>query len=190
MCIMASGNILVKDLLSSSGPTLNHGSPLLHSDLIDPEDALDTLRQAELMALYRFWHQKTSALGRLPGRADFSPLELKKLLPHIALVDVTENSKGLAFKFRLCGTQIAEGCGTDLTGYSWNDAQVPDAVIGRTHDLVTRKVPYHARNIQAVWAPKSFQHYSVLALPLAADGDKVDMILYGIIFHPKEDSLP
>jgi hypothetical protein len=182
---MVPGIGLIKDLLS------NPGSRKTEIDLtatVTVGNALPaTLTQHDLVALYKFWSEKKDTLGRLPGRADFSPLELKKLLPHIALLDVVRDGGSLQFRFRLCGTRIAESCGVDLTGISWSDADIPEALLGRTHDLIDRKIPYHATNVRAVWAPKDFQHYSVLALPLATDGLVVDMILYGIIFHPMDE---
>ncbi len=184
---MAADITRVKNLLVGTGPCLDHTPSIDYSELLQARDAELVLVQSELLELFRFWHLKTTRLGRLPGRADFTPVELKKLLPHIALVDVIRSEEGLEFKFRLCGTQIAEGCGADLTGYSWKHTDVPLSIMSRTSDMLNSKVPYHAGNIQAVWAPKHFQHYSVLALPLSADGKTVNMILYGIIFHPKED---
>lgn len=187
MRIMATDITRIKNLPSVGGPSMDHSSSVDYSELAQAEDAELTLVQSELFELYRFWYQKKTRLGRLPGRADFTPVELKKLLPHIALVDVKKGADGLEFHFRLCGTQIVEGCGADLTGHSWKHTDVPRSIMNRTSDLVNSQIPYHAGNIQAFWAPKDFQHYSVLALPLSADGNTVNMILYGIIFHPKEE---
>lgn len=187
MRIMATDITLVKKLLLGGSPSPGQTPSTEYSELVQAKDAELALVQSELLELYRFWDQKTNRLGRLPGRADFTPFELKKLLPHIALVDVKKSTDGLVFNLRLCGTQIVEGCGVDLTGYRWKHTDMPASIMKRTSDLVNSQIPYHAGNIQAVWAPKNFHHYSVLALPLSADGNSVNMILYGIIFHPKEE---
>ncbi|NVJ96696.1 MAG: PAS domain-containing protein [Alphaproteobacteria bacterium] len=142
------------------------------------------IRQRELVLLYQFWLEKKTERGSIPSRADISPRDLGRLLPHIALVDVHEQEGTPEFTFRLCGTQIAEDCGTDLTGKTWHDYPNAGKVIERARKLVRDLEPYYACNIQAKWAPKSFHHYSVLALPLSADGTNANMILYGVIFHP------
>lgn len=137
-----------------------------------------------LEALYRFWSGKKSALGALPSRKDISPSEIKKLLPHIAIADVIDG--GADFCFRVCGTMITEGAGVELTGKSWSSFEGTDRIIARSRQLVETAEPYYATNQRAHWAPKDFQHYSVLALPLARDGKTVDMVLYGLVYQPME----
>lgn len=147
-----------------------------------PADGM--IRQPELAALYQFWLEKKSLVGRIPSRTDFSPRELGKLLPHVALVDVERNGHITDFTFRLCGTQIVEDSGADLTGKTWSAYPNSERMIERARQLVQELTPYYACNIQAEWAPKSFHHYSVLALPLCAEDGHPNMILYGILFHP------
>ncbi len=149
---------------------------------IAPESAM--IRHATLSELYGFWSQKKAALGRLPARSDIAPKEIKALLPYIAIADVIDG--GNDFRFRICGTAITEEAGAELTGQSWLSFPHTEVVVERTRELVETGTPYYAANVRARWAPKDFQHYSVLALPLAKDGTTVDMVLYGIAFHPME----
>lgn len=180
---MLAGISVIKDLISGgvsgSSNSFNCNSVLENCEF----EAI--IQQPQLAALYQFWINKKSSLGKLPSRADFSPLELTKLLPHIALVDVSHDESGPEFTFRLCGTQIAEDCGVDLTGKTWSHFPDAEKTILRAKKLVHSKEPFYAQNIQAIWAPKNFLHYSVLALPLSKDGETVEMILYGIMFHPQ-----
>lgn len=147
---------------------------------ITPESAM--IKNAILADLFGFWSAKRSNLGRTPARRDISPAEIKALLPHIAIADVIDG--GEDFRFRICGTAITEEAGVELTGKNWLSFPNTDTMIERSRDLVRTGTPYYATNIRAVWAPKDFQHYSVLALPLSKDGDTIDMVLYGIAFHP------
>ncbi len=137
-----------------------------------------------LEALFRFWSLKKAALGHLPSRRDISPVEIKKLLPHIAIADVIGG--GEDFCFRVCGTMITEGAGVELTGKSWSSFEGTERIIARSRELVQTAEPYYLTNQRAHWAPKDFQHYAVLALPLARDGKTVDMVLYGLVYHPME----
>ncbi|SDE19737.1 PAS domain-containing protein [Kordiimonas lacus] len=179
---MSAGISILKDLVSSGSGGSSTGA---HPKGVLSEDGGEAMiRQAELAALYQFWVDKKSSLGKIPCRADFSPLELTRLLPHIALVDVDHASGTPEFTFRLCGTQIAEDSGVDLTGKTWSHFPNSEQVIKRAIKLTENLQPYYATNIQAKWAPKNFHHYSVLALPLSKDGEQVDMILYGVMFHP------
>ncbi|MFC4347527.1 PAS domain-containing protein [Kordiimonas lipolytica] len=173
-----AGISILRDLVSGGSA----GAP--SAGVLYEDNAEAIIRQSELAALYQFWIDKKSSLGKLPCRGDFSPLELTRLLPHIALVDVDTKGHSPEFTFRLCGTQIAEDSGVDLTGKTWSQFPNSDDVIKRAVTLTHNLQPYYATNIQAKWAPKNFHHYSVLALPLSKDGDTVDMILYGIMFHP------
>lgn len=152
-----------------------------------PEDgALESasVEHPVLEALFRFWSTKKTALGHLPSRRDISPSEIKKLLPHIAIADVIDG--GEDFCFRVCGTMITEGAGIELTGKSWQSFSGTESIIARSRQLVETAEPYYAVNQRAHWAPKDFQHYTVLALPLASDGKTVDMVLYGLVYHPMD----
>jgi hypothetical protein len=61
--------------------------------------------------LYRHWLGKTN--GRvMPARGDIDPVEIPKVLPHMALVHKPDGQ----YRFRLVGTNISEMIGRDLTG--------------------------------------------------------------------------
>lgn len=149
---------------------------------IAPESAM--IRNATLSELFGFWSAKKTALGRIPARRDIAPKEIKTLLPYIAIADVIDG--GEDFRFRICGTAITEEAGAELTGKSWLSFSHTEVMVERSRELVKNGMPYYASNVRALWAPKDFQHYSVLALPLSKDGKVVDMVLYGIAFHPMD----
>ena len=75
---------------------------------------LDTeVRQAELRQLHDYWLAKKGQ--RLaPARSDISPADMRKLLPHVFLLEVVGCPR--RFKFRLAGTEVVERYGEELTG--------------------------------------------------------------------------
>ena len=62
--------------------------------------------------LYRYWEAKRGPGGTAPTRRDVDPLEILKLLPHVALVEPTPDG----YRWRLMGTTIVNDFGRDLTG--------------------------------------------------------------------------
>ncbi|WP_262690232.1 PAS domain-containing protein [Kordiimonas aestuarii] len=171
----------IKDALRPSRESLSR-SPADERDNTTFKSA--SVEHPLLEALFRFWSTKKAKLGQLPSRRDISPSEIKKLLPYIAIADVIDG--GLDFSFRVCGTMISEGAGIELTGKTWSSFENTQHIIERTRILVEKAEPYYLTNQRATWAPKDFQHYSVLALPLARDGKSVDMVLYGVVYQPME----
>src|SRR5262245_40805748 len=70
-----------------------------------------------LRDLYAYWQRK-KACRRLPARADIEPMEIPRLLPWVALVEVMENPQ--RFCFRLAGTQVENFYGAKVSG-RWLD---------------------------------------------------------------------
>jgi hypothetical protein len=55
---------------------------------------------------YDYWVSKC-ADGRLPSRHDINPLEIPRLMPHVAIIDVKHEPE-MDFHYRLQGTYIVE----------------------------------------------------------------------------------
>jgi CheY-like chemotaxis protein len=65
---------------------------------------------------YDFWLQKCA--GRpFPDRADLDPVEIKDILPHLTIVEVTGSDARPRFRYRLVGTAVVDAVGRDRTGY-------------------------------------------------------------------------
>jgi len=158
------------------------------ADLTLPADAKDP----RFSALFVYWQSKAPP-GRLPGRQHIDPLEIPRLLPHIALYDVVRTGPDLRFRFRLVGTGIAEAFGADNTGRFIDEIMAADAY-GPLHAhyslIVRERMPqYWQRNLP--FANRDFLAVQRLALPLAADGSDVDMIMsyYVPILRPEVRTL-
>jgi hypothetical protein len=129
--------------------------------------------------LHALWLKKASP-GRLPGRADFEPREMPRLLPHITLFDVEREP--LRFRVRLVGTAIVEATGIDGTGGYVDELADIEQTLARCRALVETGRPYFHADLPLMWSPRHYKTYSVLGLPLAADGRNVDKILGALTF--------
>ena len=115
--------------------------------------------------------------GRLPGRADIKPQDLKRLLPTVSLIDVVREP--LDYRLRLAGTGLYGVYGHEITGRTLREVYSREATDYWREEL--DKVVLGARpgvgchNLAWKGAP----HASLLwmRLPLASDGKAVDMIL-------------
>jgi hypothetical protein len=74
--------------------------------------------------LYEIWLDKKCALG-LPLREQFSPMEMKDILPFVYMIDVLDD--GADFRIRLLGTALVQLLGGDYTGLKLSAARDVDA---------------------------------------------------------------
>lgn len=116
--------------------------------------------------------------GRMPGRADFDPLDLKKFLGRIVLFDVLQEPR--RFRFRLVGTDWVLRFGLDPTHTLVDDFPRAESrpfindVLGRTVD---GRVPLIVR--RSVLIEGRYYSYGMLLMPLASDGNAIDMVMAG-----------
>ena len=129
--------------------------------------------------LYALWLGKY-APGRLPGRADFDPVGMPKLLPHLTLFDV--ELEPLRFRVRLAGTYVVEAAGVEMTGRYLDELEDIERTLDRCRRLVETGMPYFHADVPLTWSPHHYKTYTVLGLPLAADGKTVDKILGALTF--------
>jgi hypothetical protein len=132
----------------------------------------------EIVALYDYWRSKAPAEGMLPGRRHIDPLDIPKLLPHIWLVDVVDEPR--RFRVRLLGTALVE-TGTPLrVGDFITDRLLPEQ---RTASLAEFETVVQSREPLWYRGPLKLRHGTYvheverIFLPLAADGQHVDMLL-------------
>ncbi len=160
--------------------TANH-NPL--SDLTLPAGAADP----RFREIFAYWRNKAPP-GLLPGRQHINPLDIPRLLPLVALYDVVRDDSNLRFRTRLSGTGVVAAFGSDFTG-RFLDEITPPAVYGEFHTAYssvaeTGRPHYWERPVP--FAVRDFMAIQRLALPLAADGISVDIIIayYVPIAHP------
>lgn len=140
--------------------------------------------EPELIELYEYWRSKAPP-GKLPGRQHLDPTELSsRLLPHILLVDVERMPDGPRFRLRVAGTFFVSLIGRDMTGRYYDEIAPADRVgpvitalrtIVETGEPVFLEGPLTVPSRDFIWVKR-------LGLPLARDGETVDMVLAS--FHP------
>lgn len=130
--------------------------------------------------LYRLWLDRW-APGRMPGRADFDPRVMPKLLPFLMLIDVERNPT--RFRVRVMGTAIVDAMGMDSTGRYVDEIAHAEEPLQRHLRMAETPAPYFKTGVPIPWSPREYKTYAVLGLPLAADGHTVDMILMSLTFE-------
>ncbi|MDP6389449.1 MAG: PAS domain-containing protein [Alphaproteobacteria bacterium] len=81
----------------------------------------------ELAALREYWEEKRGG-QQMPARADIDPLDMKRWLGHLALLDVIDG--GRDFVFRVHGVHLVDLYGVDITGRALSQADsVIEAVV-------------------------------------------------------------
>lgn len=134
-------------------------------------------------ALYGYWLDIHPGGDRLPGRQHFDPVELAsrhpQLLQHLWLVDVERGQK--RFKLRLVGSAVYMTSPFARAGHYIDEfidpasrAETLQTSFGR---LVESREPEFRRGVPRIAANRHARALSRLSLPLAFDGDSVDVIL-------------
>lgn len=145
---------------------------------IVPEDA-----HPDIKALYEHW-RFISPAGALPGRQHFDPMDVPRLLPNLWLIEVHRNP--LRFWRRLVGSRIEEFAGRTLTS-GWVADCLEEDRLPSVHQYLTEVVetkrPNWRRGKSLIRFEKDFTELERLYLPMASDGETVDMIMAMTIFH-------
>jgi hypothetical protein len=140
-----------------------------------PADAVEP----EFVTLYDYWRGKCRD-GRLPGRRDIDPLDLPRtMLPNMLLLDVERGGAAPRFRVRLAGTGFVALYGYEVTG-RYFDELAPAAAVAplmeALHAIVATREPRYLAS--PLTAPnKNFCWIKRFALPLAEDGETVDMVM-------------
>ncbi|MFC3675917.1 PAS domain-containing protein [Ferrovibrio xuzhouensis] len=132
-------------------------------------------RFAAAADLYRYWLACRGG-RRFPARADLDPLQMRGALGNLTLIEVHRDP--LRFRLRLVGTNQTARLGFDPTGL-WLD-EMPTReygrlLIGRITLILEHQQPLLVRNRQ--FMDDRWYDYETLWLPLAADGETIDMLL-------------
>ena len=150
-----------------------------------PKDAADP----RFHTFFDYWCSKAPE-GKLPGRQHIDPSELRALLPNILIYDVVRVDGRYRFRYRLWGSFVTQLVGADFTGKFIEDAAEPERhadINSVLSAIVTSRQPHFWQ--QPVPVPnRDFIAYQRLALPLARDGETVDMLF--CLLLPVSNSTP
>lgn len=143
----------------------------------------DAIGDGILTALYDYWRSRRSG-EKLPARADIDPIEMPRAaLPHIVLADVGD--EGNRIHYRLVGTSIVNEWGGDFTG------KCIDEIMDGTYLQFVRGLFIDVMKHRCAVLSESTFRWDVgkvvgarrLYMPLASDGEMVDMVLIGQTFN-------
>lgn len=136
------------------------------------------LRQA-----HDYWQGKKAG-RRMPRRADIDPTEIPKLLKDVMLVDVLPDGR---YRYRLIGTGNTQAHGIHATG-RYLDEVLPGPeykahVIALYDECVSSRLALYSECLfmsPQRRAPE--RHTKVLFMPLAEDGDTVNLVFVMQVF--------
>lgn len=136
---------------------------------------------AEMASYWRSIHPRNG----LPGRQHFDPVDVPGLLANIRLVDV--HGRPPRFLARLVGTKLVDLHGFDYTG-KWLEDAYENFEASGTHlgllKVLSSHQPDWRRGQPLLSEGKDFVQIERLNLPLATDGETVDMVLSFILVLP------
>ena len=152
--------------------------------MLDGNDYVDVteLRDPALRRLHAEWQQRRNGRA-FPARADFDPLEMKYVLGKMSLIDVRRHP--LRFFFRVHAGKAVERLGFDLTGKyleAYPDAKHRDLLRDHLIRVVAEGVPVVVRRNAQVTDNHLLQCEG-LVLPLAKDGQSIDMLMTGLSWY-------
>lgn len=137
-----------------------------------------TLTDQRLIEFYDYWRSLRGG-RRMPARRDLDPLQMPRgYLPDLMLIEVAGAPR--RYRYRLVGTHVVEASGEDRTGRYFDDVAfftINPAVVRQYDAVADSGQPLHS--FEPFTNLQTGDTYEVdrLLLPLAADGEHVDMIL-------------
>jgi hypothetical protein len=161
-----------------AGPEVNPASLDLLSDEIDAaaiEASHRGLWSDILCYVVNYWCAKRKGRA-MPSRKDIDPLELRRLLPNIYLIDVVKPS---LYRYRLVGTTISNRLRGDATGRFADEkifGEHAHLIIEMYDHVVESRAPIINR-ARSFWTEVDWLNYTSVLLPLSPDGDNVTMML-------------
>jgi hypothetical protein len=142
---------------------------------------LDDIETPSLRQLYAYWDERRHG-RKFPARGDLDPIDFRYVLGNVLLIDVLDNPQ--RFRFRLHGSDLAARAGYDMTGKMVDDLPNPEnraLLIERCRMLVETRRPVAAVD-ERILEGRRFG-YEVVWLPLASDGEHIDMLMAGLVYR-------
>ena len=134
-----------------------------------------------LQEILAHWQTACAERGTLPGSNDMGLSRLRGLISHIALVDVLTNPYD--YRYRIVGEYVVEMMGFNRTGKKASEI-FPQESMATTEAMVSQLFASQkpiACSGKMTWVDRDHQKFQALCLPLANDGETVDMAI--MAFH-------
>ncbi len=155
---------------------------------IDPSFAGKLVHNVHVNA-FEYWLNSCSG-GKLPGRQDIDPNDMKHFLPWISLIDVRPGETGPEFTSRLIGTGIQSLFGRNITGKRMEELYEGEylTMVRNVYSEITEAKHPQLWQCTAPVPDAKPLVYDRLILPLATDGKSVDMLM--LVFAPRKGNRP
>lgn len=141
-------------------------------------------RDQLLQELHGYWESKKRG-RKFPSRRDIDPAEIVPHLANVILIDVFHDP--LRLRYRLLGTRITDVMRRNSTGKFYDEIYEPELL-----EAIYRSFRWMFQNGQPLrthgesfYPDRKFYTYEALNLPLSTDGETIDMVFGGLVFHPK-----
>lgn len=134
-----------------------------------------------LRRLYEYWLDRRGD-REWPTRADFDPIDIRFILGNVILADVLPETPP-RFRIRVHGTTLAQYAGYDMTGKMLDELPPPEF-----RDLARKSFTKAARSGEPLhivadrMIDDRMQRYETIMLPLSNGGERVDMLLIGLVY--------
>jgi hypothetical protein len=132
-----------------------------------------------LQRVHQDWQNRRQA-DKLPARASFDIVDFKYILGNLNLAEVWRDP--LRFRYRVHGTNCAALLGYDMTGKFVSDYPDPvyrERVRRNFTSVVDSRLPRCDLGKRQI-VDQRIIHFEALILPLAADGETVDMLMIAL----------
>lgn len=140
-----------------------------------------------LAQLVDYWRRLVPA--GLPGRQHVDPVAIgPNLLPYVFLADALDGGK--RFRWRLIGTHIVSHAASDDTGRDLDATIAPgmrETILGHYRKTMKTRRPVCHRT-DFIGRDRRVYRYSRVLMPLAIDGETIDMIFGGAVFGRLTDA--
>jgi hypothetical protein len=155
-----------------------------------PADAVVTVESADspitdirLRQAHDYWRSKAGGRA-MPRRADIDPTQIPKLLRDVMLVDVLPEGR---YRYRLIGTANTQAHGMNATGRHLDEVlpgpEYKRHVIALYDECVcVRRALYSECLFMSPQRQAPERHTKVLFMPLAEDGETVNMVFVVQVF--------
>jgi hypothetical protein len=132
------------------------------------------IRSERLVRALAYW-QRLRGGRPVPDRADFDPLDIPDIMPHVVMWDVLP---GQHYRCRLAGTKMVEIHGREITGIDMADFHgAHDAAIRPEYDGVVRSGEPHYVERSLFWMHRDYRRYARILLPFSDGGVDVRIVV-------------
>ncbi len=140
------------------------------------------IENQRLRRLYEYWDEKRAG-RRAPARSEIDPTEIPDLLGYVNLLDVQDNPRD--YRVRLHGTEVTRMMGREVTGKWCSEFFVgADAdCCRRAFAIVVEEWTPALAETSLAFCGKPYTGQTLVAVPLSADGRRVDSVIVAHSYH-------